>query len=472
MREPARAVLIGLGACLLLLGLAPQPVSLPLAAAFRAAQAAAERGDAAAAAHALANLAARLPFDGDVLYHTALADIAAGEFEAAIRALEQSADLDGWTAAKRVALGDAYLGAGDRAAALAEWEAARPDLPQDDGLLTRLAQANEAESRYPEAAAVLETLAEVRQTDGAVYYRLALLAAVTDPAKAITRLQLAAAFAPEFASQADLVSKAIEAGQASGDAAYTFGRVGFALVQLKEWRLAAAALAEAVRLNPQYSDAYAYLGLAQDMHGEDGLANAETAVKLAPQSPLAQFFLGLHWRRQGQSLTALPYLQAAQKLDPHNPAIAAEIGGAHASTGDLAGAEVWFTQAVALAPADGQFWLLLARFYTDYEFHILQQGLPAARTALDLNPDSAPAADAYGWALVLSGNATDGQAQLSRALELDPSFAAAHYHLGALLREQGLVDAARSAFAQALALDPDGGYGRLALRALATLGAP
>jgi superkiller protein 3 len=386
--------------------------------------------------------------------------------------LIQAAAIAGWNPARRVALGDAYLGAGDRAAALAQWEAARPALPQDDSLLARLAQAYEQAGRYAEAAEALDALAQLRQTDGAAYYRLGLVAAVTDPARAVARLQIAASLSPDLAGNVQLLSDAIAAGEASGDAAYTFGRVGFALIQLKEWTLAQAALASAVQVNPQYAEAYAYLGLAQDMQGLDGQGSAETAVKLAPQSALAQFFLGLHWRRRGQSLTALPYLQAAQKLDPRNPAIAAEMGGAYASTGSLAEAEVAFTQAVALAPANAGFWLLLARFYTDYDFHIAENGLAAARTALDLNPDSALAADAYGWALALSGATAAGQAQVTRALELDPALAAAHYHLGALLRQQGLVEAAKAAFQRALALNPDGGYGALALRALAQLGAP
>src|SRR6185295_19042882 len=99
--------------------------------------------------------------------------------------------------------------------------------------------------------------------------------------------------APQFAPQARSLIDAIQAGEASGSPAYTFGLVGFALVQLSEWRLAEEALSRAVAADPNYAEAYAYLGLARDRQNKDGLDDYENAVRLDPKSPLAQFLLGL-----------------------------------------------------------------------------------------------------------------------------------------------------------------------------------
>jgi len=117
---------------------------------------------------------------------------------------------------------------------------------------------------------------------------------------------------------------------------------------------------------------------------------------------------------------------------------------------------------------------LLARFYVDREFKVADEGLPAARMAVGLNPTSALAADALGFALFLTGDTVTGHQELERALSLveralslDPGLAAAHYHLGVTLLSQGDREAVGPYLDQALTLDPQGPYGDLALKALA-----
>ena len=451
------------------LWLAPQPVLRPIAAAIRTAADATFAEDYATAADALAEAAARLPYDPYLNYRAGLAEISAGRFGDAIRHLTLAGNQSGWTAARRVALGDAYAGLEDHAAARGQWEQALAETPDDDALLARLANNYEAAGLYPEAIRTLNALARVRATDTSVFYRLALLTAATAPQEAMSRLALVADLAPELAPATQVLMTAIEESLPAGSEAYTYGRVGYGLIQLSEWALAELALTQAVNRDGQYADAFAYLGLAQDMQGKDGLPNYQHAVTLAPDSPLGQFLLGLHWRRKGDSNTALPYLKTAQALDPQNPAVAAEIGGAYAALGDLTSAEIWFTEAVRKDEQNPDFWLLLARFYTDHEYHMEELGLPAARMAVGLNPESALAADALGYALVLTGDLVNAEKMLRRALEINNDLPSAYYHLGLLYQQQGRTAEAESVLNHALALDPEGRYGGLALRALATL---
>ena len=469
MRSALRVGLPGLALVLLMLGLAPQPISQPLALDFVRAQTARAANDSVLEADLLSDAAARLFYDGDLALRAGLAQLAAGFYDSAIRSIQRSAALDGWTPAKQVALGEAYFGQGDLAQAIAQWEQARSLLPADPGLLTRLAAAYDALGRPAEAAAVRAELAALQPTSVEAQYRLGLYRAATEPGSAVLPLSAVASLAPEAASKAQLVLDAIALGQASGDEAYLFGRVGLALVQLEEWSLAEIALEQAVALNSTYADAYAYLGLAQDMLGTDGQTNLEAAVKLAPDSVLANYMLALHWRRLGQSAQALPYLQAAQKLDPQNPALAAEMGGAFAAMGDLAQAEAWFTQAVSLAPDDAQFWLLLTRFYIDSEFHIAEPGLAAARETWRRLPEDSLAVEAYGYALLLTGDIAGAGVLLEKAAQLGPQEPSVFYHLGALYAAQSRWPEAAAAYKHALALDPNGLYGSRALRALATL---
>jgi tetratricopeptide (TPR) repeat protein len=445
-----------------------QPDLLAISRDYQLAQSATALKNYAAAADSLVDAAARLPYSGYAAGRAGLAEISAGRFDDAIRHLFAATSLDGWTTARRVALGDAYLGKGDPRSAVAQWEQALAENPRDDGLLARLANQYEATGRFADAVGVLNQLTQLRPNDAAVYYRLALLTAATAPDEAPARLAVAAGIAPNLAPATKTLIDAIQSGQSTGDRAYVFGKVGFALVQLSEWRLAEEALTHAVTLNPQYADAFAYLGLARDRRKKDGLDAYETAVKLAPQSPLALYLLGLHWRRADDSNTALPYLLAAQKLDPQNPAIAAEIGGAYASVGDLPNAEIWLSEAVQCDDQNPQWWLLLARFYVDNEYHITELGLPAARRAAGLDPKSGPAADALGYALVLTGDLANGEKTLQQAQSLGET-AGTDYHLGMLYARQGRKPEAEAALKRALALDPDGFYGGLALKALGTL---
>jgi tetratricopeptide (TPR) repeat protein len=463
------AGLRGLLLIIVFLVLGPQPSPLPVAQDFLRAQNATAKEDYATAARALADAAARLPYDGSVVYRAGLADISAQKYESAIERIQAAAALDGWTPARRIALGDAFLGSGDRPQALEQWELALQNLPADDNLLVRLANNYEAEGRYPEAVDALSQLAQVRANDPAVYYRLALLTAVTSPAEALARLARAESLAPDLAPKTSAIAKAIQTGQASGDEAYTFGQVGFALIQLNEWGLAELALTHAVNVNPDYADAHAYLGLAQDRQGKDGLQAYEAALRLAPESPLVNFLIGLHWRHSGDAATALTYLKKAQSLDAQNAAIAAELGQTYAVLGSFADAEFWFSQAVNLAPQSADFWLLLARFCVDNEFHVADPGLPAARKAVSLAPENAQAADTLGYALVLTGDLANGEKTLVRAAALDPNQPSTFYHLGWLYARQGRTPEAQAAFNRTLVLDPQGQYGGLALQALARL---
>jgi Flp pilus assembly protein TadD len=135
------------------------------------------------------------------------------------------------------------------------------------------------------------------------------------------------------------------------------------------------------------------------------------------------------------------------------------------------------TQAVTLDEYDVRWWLLLARFYVDNEYRVADYGLPAARQAVALAPNDAQAIDTLGFALVLTGDLSNGQKLLEQALALNPQAASVYYHLGVLHSRQGNTADAELMLNHALALDPDGLYGGLACKrwhagAIAALSCP
>ena len=84
-------------------------------------------------------------------------------------------------------------------------------------------------------------------------------------------------------------------------------------------------------------------------------------------------------------------------------------------------------------------------------------------------PHSGPAADVLGYALVLTGDLSNGETTLQQALHLGGDSASTYYHLGVLYARQNRKPEAEIAYKHALNLDPDGFYGGLALKALGTL---
>ncbi len=432
----------------------------------------AEPQDLETARAALARAADRLPYDGLTQYRAGQVALAAGDAEAALARFQAAFSLIDVGAAEHVALGDAYLAQGKRAEAVAEFETARAADPQNTNTLGRLAKAYEADARYADAVAALAQLSQAGAADAQQLYRLGVLTSVVEPSAAASRLAVAAEVPSPYQAPARQLLDAVSRATAQTDPALVYGTIGIALVQLAEWPPAEAALQQAVTANDTFADAFAYLGLARDRQGKDGAQALAQAAALTPDSPLVNFLYGLHFRSLSQSADALPWLHKAQAADPNNPAIAAELGGAYAATGDLANGEVWFRKAVSLNDRDGQFWLLLARFYVDRDYKIADEGLPAARMAVGLNPNSALAADALGYALVLTGDGLTGKQELERALDLDPGSAAANYHLGAYFLSANDAETAKIYFNQAMALDPQGPYGDLAVKALALIGTP
>jgi Flp pilus assembly protein TadD len=158
-------------------------------------------------------------------------------------------------------------------------------------------------------------------------------------------------------------------------------------------------------------------------------------------------------------------LAQAAELDPTNPSIAAELGGAHEDQGEMTSALAAFLHAAELAPREAAFWRLLAEFSLRNEIEVRQVGIPAARNAYALAPDAA-ACDNLAMAHFLSGDLVLAERFLRRALALDRARPETQYHLGLLFLERDQVAAARAAFETAARLDPEGAIGELATRTL------
>jgi tetratricopeptide (TPR) repeat protein len=473
MRELLAARLIPvLAAVVAVILLAPTPAPGALLAPLRQAEAASIGGRADVA---LASLEQALYFEpGYSALHPLAAGLAldAGLPASALAHLQTAAEVlprdPTWICQEGLAL--AMLGS--RGAALDRWGEEAETCLRRPQIVRDWAQIAIADGDREEALEALARWREVEPANGQAHLRYGLALATRDPRAAIDALRIADELSVGGSLEANRVIAAILAASGEGDEAYTLASVGRVLGEIGEWRFAAWAFREALFLNPQYTVARAYYGLALDQAGGDGLIQLHLAALVSPTNPLPFFFLGLHWRARGDPTAALESLTTAAGLDPENPSIAAELAGALEDTGEVSAALSTLARAAELAPREPGFWSLLARLSFRHEVEIRRVGLPAARNAYVLAPDDPAICDDLGYGYYLAGDDILAQRFLTRAISLGPNLPLTQYHYGLLLVRQGETRAARAAFGAAARLDPGGEVGALAERASEALPSP
>jgi tetratricopeptide (TPR) repeat protein len=331
------------------------------------------------------------------------------------------------------------------------------------------AEALYAAGAYEDAEALLTRLVEVHPSHAASQFQLGMLIAAQDPERALSHLQLSLELGTERSDMAGSLIEVIESSRIESDAAYSLAQVGQLFSRNGEWKLAALAFEAALELEPAYTEARAYLGLALDQSGGDGLVHLEQAISEAPEAPLPRVLLGKHWRARGQARLALAAFEEAAELAPQDPTIALDLGLAYAAVSELESAKAAYIQAAQLAPEDPLVWQLLAQFSHDYEVELNTLGLPAARRAVLLDPLRSSTLDTLGYSHYLAGDWVLAGRLLNQAISAESPTPAAYYHLGLLQLTLGNTAGGREALNRALSMDPDGWIGNLALRSLENL---
>ncbi len=473
MRELLTARLIPvLAAVVAVILLAPTPAPGALLGPLRQAEAASAGGRPDAA---LESLEQALTFEpGYAALHPLAAGLAldARRPESALAHLQIAARLlprdPYWICEEGLAL--AMLGS--RGAAVDRWGTEAETCFRQPQIVRDWAEVAIAAGDRDEALDALARWRELEPARAQAHLRYGLALATRDPRAAVDALRIADELSVGGSPEAVRVIAAIQAAAGEGDEAYTLASVGRALGALGQWRFAAWGFREALFLNPQYTSARAYYGLALDQAGGDGLFQLQLAAEVSPTNPLPFFFLGLHWRARGDSAAAVESLTTAAGLDPENPSIAAELAGSLEDLGEISAALSGLSHAAELAPREPGFWSLLARMSFRHEVEIRRVGLPAARNAYVLAPADPAVCDDLGYGYYLAGDDVLARRFLTRAISLGADLPLTQYHYGLLLMRQGEIRAARAAFETAARLDPGGEIGTLAERASEGLPSP
>jgi tetratricopeptide (TPR) repeat protein len=338
---------------------------------------------------------------------------------------------------------------------------ATPKTPSTEELLPT-AQAYIQSGELDEAAGLWEAALTQNPDDPSAHYRLGLITAVTNPDEAVPHLDRAAQLDESLNDPVRELKNTLRRAAFAEEPAYRLVLVGQSLADLDAWGLAKEAFGRATQENPDYPEAWAYLGEAQYHTGGDGLAALEKSLELNPNAFAANAFMGLYQHRQGQPDLALVYLQTAADIEPDNPSLQEDIAAVLADLGNFTAALAHLVRLTEILPMESHSWQALAQFSLDYDVQVEEVGLPAARQAVLLSPDDPLSQIILGRAYMLIGNEHYPVRFFTRALELDSNYPDAHLYLGMYYLQYGERENARLHLEKARDFGGDGPIGTLA----------
>lgn len=445
---------------LLALILVPRPIDGLLE--LRSAQRFVGSGDRPGAINAYASAAARVFWipslwekAGDLALQEGDLDLAITYFSKAFE--HQALSKSGW-----LQLGTAHQRRGDLTLAMDTWKQALPLAQASSNLAAAERELGNLEAAIEYWRATLT----VEPDNAFAHYTLGLLLAASAPEEALPELLQAAEIDPGLDNPVQRLRTALNSALLSDDRAYQFLVSGRALAALGEWDLAEQAFQNAIEVNRDYAEAWAWFAEALQQQGMDGTREIHRALTLGSRSAMVQGLYGMYLQRNGMPLDARTAFLVAAALEPEDPGWQMALGSASEQAGDLVAAYGYYVSAVLLAPEDPSTWRALVAFCVSNEVDLEATGLPAALKLIELAPDDWRSHDLAGQAEFLLEDYPAAEVHLKKAYSLAPTEAAPALHLGLVYMQTGDRASALSYLTLAQTLEPESAFGLQAGRLL------
>lgn len=352
-------------------------------------------------------------------------------------------------------LGSAYLQSGEIEEAAHIWLelAALEDV--DAGMLAsitkQLRTAGELDGAL--SAALRWSVMDPKSTEAA--WITGLLQVPDDPAAAVSYLSDASSGKGAEAAQAEQLLDVLHMALSEPNPAYQRVLIGQRLADMGQWDVAKAALEEAVRLDPEYAEAWALLGEVQQNLGEDGWKSLARAKSLNPESDVVLSAMALYWTRQEKYHVALEYLKTLAGRHPEEGRWQMEIGRTLAQSGDMLSAMNAYQRATEIEPKNSRNWLTLAVFSATYGFDSEAFSIPAITRALELAPDDPVVLDGAGWVYLTLDDLEKAEQFLQQAVKEDGTLGSAKLHLAQVYIETNRLSLALPLLKEAAAQATD-----------------
>jgi tetratricopeptide (TPR) repeat protein len=268
--------------------------------------------------------------------------------------------------------------------------------------------------------------------------------------------------------------------------------LGLTLLDERKWAEAAASFQEAVRLDPNNAEARYNLGTALEEQRkllgvdsqavayyeqavlafdqgrlDDAVAALQQALRVQPDYAEAYRKLGCTYFRQGRHDEAVASYHQAIALQPSSGIFHSELGSVLVAQGKFHEAEAVCREAVRLQPADPGSHNALGTALVGQRK--LVKAAESFREALRLEPKFHPAHHNLGLALATQFKRTQAIEMYREAIRLAPDVAEYHLSLGKAFHVRGRLERAVKCYRRALELKPHYPDAQAALAVVLTL---
>jgi tetratricopeptide (TPR) repeat protein len=210
---------------------------------------------------------------------------------------------------------------------------------------------------------------------------------------------------------------------------------------------------EALKINPNYADAYNQMGVTLKKRGDlnESMKNYIKAIQIDPNNWEAYNNLGIAYIMQGQKNKGSLCLAKAIELNPENLTLYINMGNCLASQGKATEAIRIFTKAIEIKPD-----LVEARY--SIGTILLSQGkinesIEQFRKVLAIDPSNLNARRNIASLLALQNNLESTGAELKKQLEKDPRNENLYVNLGEMYKRSGDLVRAEENFRQVVLIN-------------------
>ena len=212
---------------------------------------------------------------------------------------------------------------------------------------------------------------------------------------------------------------------------------------------------QAIKIKPDYAEAYSNMGNALKDKGELDAAidNYKQAIKIKPDYAEAYSNMGNVLKEKGELNAAIDSYKQAIKIKPDYVKAYYNMGVVLKSKGELDASIDSYKQAIKIKPDYAEAYYNMGNVLK--EKGELNAAIDSYKQAIKIKPDYAEAYSNMGNVLKEKGELNAAIDSYKQAIKIKPDYAEAYSNMGVALKEKGELDAAIDSYEQAIKVKPD-----------------